>query len=287
MNKRSVTLGAGVLAVLVAAPLPLANAAHTRSSATLNRTICSKIGGSWQRSTSECDINGVATASNFTIPAGTVLVVMPGGTLNVPAGVTVTDSNGNTGISNSGTINVAGTVVEAAGEFYEGGNLNVSSAGTLQVQAAGTLYDNDASFSNAGTVSDSGTTVMYAGTFTNSGSFNISHQLTVNGATFINSASGTLTNTSNSGVNGLGAIFFTALDNFGLVDNQAPGGFYIGASGFGPAGVTNEANAQLTNETGATFTNDETITNYGTISNAGSWQGIGTCNNTGSGSGCP
>ncbi len=167
-------------------------------------------------------ISGTATADG----GGYTTSLNNSGTMEIESGGSLTFSNSQGPLNNSGTLDNSGTLtlgnggtLENSGELTveEGGNLMVENGGTLTndgtltnngtmdnygtltVNSGGTLANNSAitsskTITNAGTVDNAGTLEIIAlGTLTSSGTLNNSGTLTVNGSDLEVSSGGKLT----------------------------------------------------------------------------------------------
>lgn len=212
---------------------------------TLGKHICSVIGGTWDRTTSTCEISADGTAStSFLIAEGSLLLIDEGASLTVTAGTTIVDDGFNVGgIANDGTLNNSGTISAVA----------TSNPGAYFVNGSTGTVNNDGTFdfSNQGYVRNSGT-LDNSSNFT---TWNLDNYGSVSneGTFFVNDAFFVAT----------GAV----VDNAGFALMDVQGNLYIQAGGT----INNAQDAILTSENGATisFEVDGTLDNSGLVSNEG------------------
>jgi len=125
-------------------------------SGTVDSTLCTNNGGSWDPTSSSC-----------TIPMGIAWEVASSTTLTIPAGVSITGPAIGR-INNLGTIDISGAWNVQSSEFDSEGTLTIESSGALLTQYELNIFG---SLSNSGFLENSCGALDNRGTFSNSGTF--------------------------------------------------------------------------------------------------------------------
>ncbi len=191
-------------------------------------------------------------------------------------------------ILHEGTINNMGTVILDAGSYYEplragwtpgifnnndGGTLvfnrdfalGASYAGTVNLNAGGTLQNNATLTNIAAHTQDNSGTIINNNIMTNAGTINNTGGITLASGSNYDFTGGTLNN--NGGTLTLNRDFtFNGTDG-GSVNLNAGGTVQNHAMLANVAGNTQDNYGTISNYSGATLTNDGTLNNYGTVDN--------------------